>query len=197
MAAVHHGDMTTSRSTNLPRDERDRLLGTLADRFSSHMDRHRGIDWSTVRKRLESRNAALWSLDAMERSGGEPDVVGVDAASGAVIFVDCSAQSPKGRRSACYDREALNARREHKPATSAMDMAREMGAAVLTVRQYRYLQELGEFDTSTSSWVRTPSRIRRLGGALFCDRRYDTVFTYHNGAESYYAARGFRCLLRV
>ena len=177
--------------------QRDGLLRTLRARFEAHVDRHAGIKWTTVQARLESNSAKLWVLNEMEQSGGEPDVVGVDTATGEVIFVDCSAQSPKGRRSVCYDREALEARKEHKPKSSAVDMATAMGAALLTVAEYRRLQELGEFDTTTSSWVQTPAKIRELGGALFCDRRYDTVFEYHNGAESYYAARGFRCSLRV
>ena len=177
--------------------QRDGFLRTLSARFGAHMDRHASVEWTTVRARLESNSAKLWTLNEMEQSGGEPDVVGVDAATGEFIFVDCSAQSPRGRRSVCYDREALDARKEHKPKSSAVEMATAMGAALLTVAEYRRLQELGEFDTTTSSWVYTPGRIRKLGGALFCDRRYDTVFVYHNGAESYYAARGFRCSLRV
>jgi hypothetical protein len=150
-----------------------------------------------VQTRLEANSSKLWSLNEMEESGGEPDVVGIDPTTGECIFVDCSAQSPKGRRSVCYDREALDARKEHKPKTSAAEMAAAMGAALLTVDEYQRLQTLGEFDTATSSWVQTPAKVRKLGGALFCDRRYDTVFVYHNGAESYYAARGFRCSLRV
>ena len=177
--------------------QRDDLLRTLKARFEAHVDRHASIEWTTVEARLESNSAKLRALNEMEQSGGEPDVVGVDAATGEFIFVDCSAQSPKGRRSVCYDREALQARKEHKPKSSAVDMATAMGATLLTVAEYRRLQELGEFDTTTSSWVQTPAKIRELGGALFCDRRYDTVFVYHNGAESYYAARGFRCSLRV
>lgn len=177
--------------------QRDSLLKTLKARFDAHTQRHAGVDWSTVQKRLESKAAALWSLNEMEDSGGEPDVTGVDKNTGECIFVDCCAQSPKGRRSVCYDREALDARREHKPRTSALEMAVAMGATLLTVDEYQHLQTLGEFDTTTSSWVQTPPNVRKLGGALFCDRRYDTVFTYHNGAESYYAARGFRCSLRV
>ena len=177
--------------------QRDALLKTLRARFESHVQRHAGLEWAAVQARLESNSDRLWSLNEMEQSGGEPDVVGVDTATGEFIFVDCSAQSPKGRRSVCYDRDALEARREHKPRSSAVDMATAMGAALLTVTEYRRLQELGQFDTTTSSWVQTPVEIRKLGGALFCDRRYDTVFVYHNGAESYYAARGFRCSLRV
>jgi hypothetical protein len=177
--------------------QRDGLLATLKGRFEAHMQRHASLEWTTVQTRLAANSAKLWSLDAMERSGGEPDVVDVDPTTGEIVFVDCSAQSPKGRRSVCYDRAALEARREHRPASSAVDMAAAMGATLLTAKEYRRLQQLGEFDTTTSSWVRTPARIRELGGALFCDRRYDTVFVYHNGAESYYAARGFRCALRV
>ena len=156
-----------------------------------------GIEWAAVQARLEANKARLWSLNEMEQSGGEPDVVGRDKSTGECVFMDCSAQSPKGRRSVCYDREALEARKEHKPKTSAVQMATAMGAALLTVEEYQGLQTLGQFDTTTSSWVQTPSRIRKLGGALFCDRRYETVFVYHNGAESYYAARGFRCSLKV
>jgi hypothetical protein len=177
--------------------QRDGLLGTLKARFDAHMHRHRGLQWDTVHARLLSDGAKLWSLHEMEQSGGEPDVVGLDKSTGECLLVDCSAQSPKGRRSVCYDREALEARKEHKPKSSAVDMASAMGAALLTVDEYRGLQELGEFDTTTSSWVQTPAEIRKLGGALFCDRRYDTVFVYHNGAESYYAGRGFRCSIRV
>lgn len=177
--------------------QRDSLLKALKARFEAHMHRHTGLDWSTVRARLESNTAALWSLNELEQSGGEPDVVGIDGVTGECTFVDCSAQSPKGRRSVCYDRDAREARKEHSPKSSAVEMAAAMGAALLTVDEYRRLQELGQFDTTTSSWVHTPAGIRALGGALFCDRRYDTVFVYHNGAESYYAARGFRCSLRV
>jgi hypothetical protein len=185
------------KATDALGKQRDGLLRTLRTRFEAHMHRHAGLEWTAVQARLESNSAKLRSLTEMEESGGEPDVVGVDAATGAFIFVDCSAQSPKGRRSVCYDLEALEARKEHKPKSSAVEMATAMGAKLLTVSEYRQLQELGQFDTTTSSWVHTPARIRKLGGALFCDRRYDTVFVYHNGAESYYAARGFRCSLRV
>jgi uncharacterized protein DUF4256 len=177
--------------------QRDGLLGSLKVRFDEHMHRHSGLEWTAVQARLEANSAGLWSLSMMEQSGGEPDVVGVDTTTGECIFVDCSAQSPKGRRSVCYDREALEARKEHKPKTSAVEMATAMGATLLTVEEYQGLQRLGQFDTTTSSWVQTPAKTRKLGGALFCDRRYDTVFVYHNGAESYYAARGFRCSLRV
>ena len=185
------------KATAITAKQRDGLLETLKARFDAHMHRHAGLEWAIVQARLESNSAKLWSLSEMEHSGGEPDVVGSDKATGECIFVDCSAESPKGRRSVCYDREALETRKEHKPKSSAVDMASAMGAALLTVDEYRGLQELGEFDTTTSSWVQTPAKIRKLGGALFCDRRYDTVFVYHNGAESYYAARGFRCSLRV
>jgi hypothetical protein len=177
--------------------QREGFLRILKARFDANMHRHAGLAWNTAQARLESNSAKLWSLNEMEQSGGEPDVVGIDQATAEWILVDCSAQSPKGRRSVCYDREALEARKEHKPKSSAVEMATAMGAALLTVDEYRKLQELGEFDTTTSSWVQTPAKIRKLGGALFCDRRYDTVFMYHNGAESYYAARGFRCSLRV
>jgi hypothetical protein len=185
------------KANDLTGKQRDGLLTTLRARFEAHAHRHASLEWTMVQARLESNSARLWSLNEMERSGGEPDVVGVGTATGEFIFVDCSAQSPKGRRSVCYDRDALDARKEHKPKSSAVDMAIAMGAALLTASEYRRLQELGQFDTTTSSWVQTPVRIRKLGGALFCDRRYDTVFVYHNGAESYYAARGFRCSLRV
>jgi len=185
------------KAKDLTGKQRDGLMKTLTARFEAHMDRHASLEWTTVQAKLESSSAKLWSLDEMEQSGGEPDVIGVDTATGEFIFVDCSAQSPKGRRSVCYDREALDARKEHKPKSSAVDGATAMGATLLAVTDYQRLQELGQFDTTTSSWVQTPDKIRQLGGALFCDRRYDTVFVYHNGAESYYAARGFRCALRV
>ena len=185
------------KANALTAKERERLLGTLQARFEAHPHRHADLEWTSVRARLESNAARLWSLSEMEQSGGEPDVVSVNRATGECVFVDCSAQSPKGRRSVCYDREALEARKEHKPKNSAVEMATAMGAALLTVEEYQALQTLGQFDTTTSSWVQTPAKIRALGGALFCDRRYDTVFVYHNGAESYYAARGFRCALRV
>jgi hypothetical protein len=186
-----------AKQKDLGAKQRDVLLKTLSGRFEAHMHRHPALEWTAVQARLGSKSARLWSLNEMEQSGGEPDVVGSDSATGEFIFMDCSAQSPKGRRSVCYDREALEARKEHKPRTSAVEMATAMGAVLLTVDEYQQLQTLGEFDTTTSDWVQTPARIRKLGGALFCDRRYDTVFVYHNGAESYYAARGFRCSLRV
>jgi hypothetical protein len=186
-----------SKPKPLPAKQRDSLMDTLESRFSAHMERHPGLKWASVEARLAKNAAGLASLHAMEESGGEPDVIGVDKATGEPIFADCSEQSPKGRRSVCYDRKALDSRKEHKPKNSAVDMAEAMGAALLTVDGYRSLQKLGEFDTTTSSWVETPDAIRKLGGALFGDRRFDTVFVYHNGAESYYAARGFRCSLRV
>lgn len=177
--------------------QRDELLGVLKARFEKNMNRHKGLDWSDVETRLKARAGRLWSLSEMESTGGEPDVVGHDAKTGELLFVDCSAESPKGRRSVCYDPEALRSRKEHKPKDSAVGMATKMGIEVLTEEQYRELQSLGEFDTRTSSWISTPAEIRKLGGALFCDRRFDHVFVYHNGAESYYAARGFRGALRV
>lgn len=177
--------------------EREALLKTLRARFEKNMHRHKGLAWPDVQARLEGDPDALESLHEMEATGGEPDVIGLDGKSAHVMFCDCSAESPTGRRSACYDREARDARKQHKPKSSAIEMAAAMGIDLLTEEQYRALQELGEFDTKTSSWVRTPPDIRSLGGALFCDRRYGKVFLYHNGAESYYAARGFRGLLRV
>jgi hypothetical protein len=173
------------------------LLKTLKARFEKNMARHKGIEWAKVQARLEADPGKLWSLSEMERTGGEPDVIGQDRKTGEYTFCDCSAQSPKGRRSICYDGEAQRSRKEHPPKNNALEMASAMGIEILTEEQYRALQELGEFDTTTSSWVRTPADIRARGGALFCDRRYDTVFLYHNGAESYYAARGFRGSLRV
>ena len=176
---------------------RDELLQTLKARFEKNMQRHRGIAWSDVEARLTSDSAAVESLLAMEATGGEPDVIGRDGKSGQLTFCDCSAESPAGRRSLCYDREALDARKENKPQGSAVEMAAEMGIELLTEEQYRELQKLGEFDTKTSSWVETPPDVRSLGGSLFCDRRFGRVFVYHNGAQSYYAARGFRGSLRV
>ena len=175
----------------------EELLSTLKARFAKNMNRHKGLEWANVQAKLEANTDKLWSLSEMERTGGEPDVVGHDKKSGEYIFYDCSVESPKDRRSACYDREALDSRKENKPKNNAIDMAAAMGVELLTEEQYRELQKLGDFDTKTSSWVKTPSAIRKLGGALFCDRRYDTVFVYHNGAESYYAARGFRGWLTV
>jgi hypothetical protein len=177
--------------------ERNELLDLLRVRFEKHMARHAGIKWADVQGKLEAAPEKLWSLAAMEKSGGEPDVIGHDEKTDEFLFYDCSAESPKGRRSVCFDRQALDSRKEHKPAASALDLATEMGVEILTEEEYRALQTLGSFDTKTSSWVKTPAHIRKLGGALFCDRRYDTVFVYHNGAESYYAARGFRGALRV
>ena len=185
------------KAKNLSAKQREDLLATLQARFEKNLSRHKGLEWAKVRARLEANPEKLWSLHEMERTGGEPEVVGHDKKTGEYIFYDCSAESPNGRRSVCYDREALESRKEHKPKHSAMAMAAEMGIALLTEEQYRELQKLGAFDTKTSSWVQTPAAIRKLGGALFCDRRYDTVFVYHNGAESYYAARGFRGALRV
>src|SRR2546429_9107333 len=178
-------------------EQREELLRALKARFERNMDRHKGLEWAKVQAKLEANTEKLWSLNEMERTGGETDVVGHDKKTGEYIFYDCSVESPKGRRSVCFDREALETRKEHKPRDSAVDMATAMGIELLTEEQYRELQKLGEFDTKTSSWVKTPSDIRKLSGALFCDRRYDTVFVYHNGAESYYAARGFRGSLRV
>jgi hypothetical protein len=189
---------TISQSNRkLSSEHRDRLLRMLKARFEKHMGRHKGLEWDTVQARLSANAAKLWSLSEMERTGGEPDVVSHDRKTGEYIFFDCSAESPAGRRSLCYDREALAARKEHKPQNSALEMAAAMGIELLTEEQYRELQKLGHFDTKTSSWVNTPSEIRTLGGAVFCDRRYGHVFLYHNGAESYYAARGFRGSLRV
>jgi hypothetical protein len=177
--------------------EREELLTALKSRFEKNMSRHRGLEWSKVQTKLERAPDKLRSLYEMEKSGGEPDVVGFDKKTGEYTFCDCAAESPSGRRSVCYDREALDARKEHKPKNSAMDMAAAMGIEILTEEQYRDLQELGDFDTKTSSWVKTPPEIRKLGGALYCDRRYNRVFVGHNGAESYYAARGFRGALKV
>jgi hypothetical protein len=184
-------DMTLSKK------QRDELLRTLKARFEENMNRHKGLAWVEVQAKLEANAEKLWSLNEMEKTGGEPDVVGHDKKTGEYIFFDCAAESPKGRRSLCYDREALGSRKENKPKDNAVDMAAAMGVELLTEEQYRELQNLGEFDTKTSSWVKTPSAIRKLGGAFFCDRRDDTVFVYHNGAESYYAARAFRGSLRV
>jgi hypothetical protein len=175
----------------------EELLKTLKVRFEKNMNRHKGLEWGKVQARLEANTEKLYSVNEMEITGGEPDVVGQDKKTGEYIFYDCSAESPKDRRSLCYDHEALEKRKEHKPVDSAINMATDMGIEILTEEQYRDLQQLGKFDTKTSSWVKTPSDIRKLGGAIFCDRRYNTVFVYHNGAESYYAARGFRGSLRV
>src|ERR671918_513351 len=181
----------------LSREQREELLRALKTRFEKNMNRHNGLEWAKVQAKLEANTEKQWSLNEMERTGGEPDVVGHDKKTGEYVFYDCSAESPEGRRSVCYDREGLESRKEHRPANTAMDMAAAMGIELLTEEQYRELQKLGDFDTKTSSWVKTPSDIRKLGGALFCDRRYGNVFVYHNGAESYYGARGFRGSLRV
>ena len=181
----------------LSNKQREELLTALKVRFEKNMNRHKGLDWAKVQAKLEANPEKLWSLSEMERTGGEPDVVGQDKKTGEYIFYDCATESPKDRRSLCYDREARESRKEAKPRDSATNMAAAMGLELLTEEQYRELQKLGNFDMKTSSWVNTPAAIRKLGGALFCDRRYDTVFTYHNGAESYYAARGFRGALRV
>lgn len=178
-------------------EQREELLKVLKIRFEKNMNFHKGIEWSEVQEKLETNTEKLWSLNQMEETGGEPDVIGYDKETGEYIFCDCSAESPKGRRSICYDHEALESRKENKPQNSAMNMADEMGIELLTEEQYRVLQRLGNFDTKTSSWVKTPDNIRKLGGAVFCDRRYDTVFLYHNGAESYYGSRGFRGILKI
>jgi hypothetical protein len=186
-----------TRIKKLSSEQSGGLLTVLKARFEKNMKRHKGLDWNKVQSKLQANPDKLRSLDKMEETEGEPDVVGLDKKTGEYIFYDCSPESPKGRRSICYDHEALESRKEHKPGNSAVAMAEDMGIEVLTEDEYRVLQELGEFDTKTSSWVKTPERIRKLGGALFCDRRYDTIFVYHNGAESYYAARAFRGSLRV
>ena len=186
-----------SNTKELSPEQREELLRALKARFEKNMNRHKGLEWAKVQAKLEANNEKLWSLNEMERTGGEPDVVGFDKKTGEYIFVDSSAESPKGRRSLCYDGEALQSRKEHKPENNAIDMAAAMGIELLTEAQYRELQQLGNFDAKTSSWIKTPSDIRKLGGALFCDRRYDHVFVYHNGAESYYAARAFRGSLRI
>ena len=177
--------------------QREAMMETLRNRFDAHTERHAGAEWAQVRAKLEANAEKLWSLREMEMSGGEPDVAGFDAKTGAYLFFDCSPESPGGRRNLCYDGAALEARKKNKPTGSALDMAAAMGIELLTEKQYRALQALGEFDVKTSSWVMTPEAVRKRGGALFCDRRYGHVFTYHNGADSYYAARGFRGLLRV
>src|SRR5215472_14335372 len=196
--------MKVSRARNindnhrdLPLKQREELLRALKARFEKNMNRHKGGEWAQVQEKLEANPVKLWSLYEMERTGGAPDVVGDDKKTGEYIFYDCSPESPKGRRSLCYDREALESRKENKPKDNALDVAAAIGVELLTEEQYRELQKLGDFDAKTSSWVKTPSHIRKLGGALFCDRRFDTVFLYHNGAESYYAGRGFRGWLRV
>lgn len=187
----------SSKKKNLPPKTVEQLLGALRARFEKNKNRHEDLRWTQVLARLEASPEKLWSLNEMERTGGEPDIVGQDEKSGEYVFHDCSAESPKGRRSLCYDRQALESRKQHKPENNVLDVAAAMGIELLTEEQYRELQKLGEFDTKTSSWIQTPAEIRKRGGALFCDRRYDTVFVYHNGAESYYAARGFRGSLKV
>ena len=191
--------MTKINNNNLSPEQRSELLKVLKARFEKNMSRHKGIEWANVQAKLDSEDSAakLWTLHEMERTGGEPDIIGHDTATDEYIFCDCSAESPKGRRSVCYDREALESRKEYKPENSAVDMAAEIGIELLPEEQYLELQKLGEFDKKTSSWVQTPADIRKLGGAVFCDRRYGHVFLYHNGAESYYAARGFRGLLKI
>ena len=189
--------MKWENKMELSKKQHEELIIVLKTRFEKNMNRHDGLEWSKVQAKLEAYPKKLWSLSEMERTGGEPDVVGYDNNSGEFIFYDCSAESPKGRRSLCYDREALDARKENKPQNSAVDLAAEIGIEILSEEQYRDLQKLGNFDMKTSSWVKTPPEIRKLGGAIFCDRRYHHVFVYHNGADSYYAARGFRGELRV
>jgi hypothetical protein len=189
--------MTFTNKKKLSSKQQEELLNTLKTRFEKNINRHEGLEWDKLRAKLEANTEKLWSLNEMEVSGGEPDVVGYDKKTGEYSFYDCSAESPAARRSFCYDREALDSRKENKPKNSAMDMAAAMGIDILTEEQYRELQQLGNFDLKTSSWVKTPAEIRKLGGAIFCDRRYNTVFVYHNGAESYYAARGFRGSLRI
>lgn len=186
-----------SNKKQLPLKQREELLSALKTRFENNLNRHEGLDWAKVRARLEASPGELWSLQEMERTGGEPDVVGQDKESGEYIFFDCSVETPQGRTSVCYDREGLESRKEHRPKTTAMDMAATMGIELLTEAQYFELQKLGAFDTRTSSWVKTPADIRKLGGALYCERRYGRVFVGHNGAQSYYAVRGFRGRLRV
>ncbi|MFZ0369644.1 MAG: DUF4256 domain-containing protein [Halobacillus sp.] len=189
--------MTKSNKKTLSKDQSEELFNVLKDRFEHNMHRHEGFEWNALQAKLEADSEKLWSLNEMEKTGGEPDVVGYDEKKDTYIFMDCAAESPKGRRSVCYDREALEARKKFKPENSAIDMAASMGMEMLTEEQYRGLQKIEEFDKKTSSWIQTPSAIRERGGALFCDRRYDHVFVYHNGAESYYAARGFRGSLMV
>jgi len=189
--------MTKENKKELSSGQQQELLSTLKSRFEKQMNRHNDLEWANVLGRLLAQPEKLWSLNEMEKTGGEPDVVGFEEMTGEYLIYDCSAESPKGRRSFCYDREALDSRKEYKPENSAIEMAAVMGIELLTEDQYRHLQQLGSFDTKTSSWIKTPAEIRKLGGALFCDRRYDHVFVYHNGAESYYAARAFRGLLRV
>jgi len=198
MSKNNKGETTMTKKNNeLSPEQREELLKTLKARFEKNMNRHKDLEWAEVQAKLEANTEKLWSLNEMEGTGGEPDVVGHDQKTGEYIFYDCSVESPKGRRSVCYDREALESRKKHKPENNAIDMATAMGIELLTEEQYRELQKLENFDMKTSSWVQTPANIRKLGGAIFCDYRYDTVFVYHNGADSYYAARGFRGSLRV
>ncbi|KAA0546849.1 DUF4256 domain-containing protein [Bacillus sp. BGMRC 2118] len=189
--------MSVTKNNQITQEEREKLIDVLRVRFEKNMHRHSDLDWDNVQSRLEANTEKLWSLHEMERTGGEPDVVGCDKETGEYIYYDCSPESPLGRRSVCYDREALESRKKHKPENSAIEMATEMGIEILTEEQYRELQQLDELDKKTSSWVHTPVNIRKLGGAIFCDRRYNTIFMYHNGADSYYASRGFRGALRV
>lgn len=189
--------MKNSNKKELPQEQREELLKVLKVCFEKNMNRHKDLEWNAIQTKLEANPKKLWSLDEMEETGGEPDVVGFDKKNGEYIFYDCAPESPKGRRSVCYDHEALESRKEHKPKDSAINMAADMGIDILNEEQYRELQQYGNFDTKTSSWILTTPEVRKLGGALFCDRRYNTVFLYHNGAESYYAARGFRGSLRV
>jgi hypothetical protein len=190
--------MTNKKSKKLlPAEQREELFRTLKARFEKNLERHKDFDWTKIQSRLETATEKLWSLNEMEKTGGEPDVVGYDKKTGEYFFYDCSAESPAGRRSVCYDREGLESRKEHQPENNAVDMAAAMGIELLTEEQYRELQQLGKFDTKTSSWLKTPPAIRKLGGAIFADFRYGNVFVYHNGAQSYYAARGFRGVLRV
>lgn len=185
------------KAKNISKNDKEALIAILKKRFQQNMNRHKDLDWDKIEAKLEANSEKLWTLNEMENTGGEPDVIAFDKKNGEFIFVDCAAESPKGRRSLCYDDDALQARKEHKPKGSAEEMASEMGIALLTETQYRELQQLGNFDLKTSSWIKTTPEVRELGGALFCDRRYNTVFMYHNGAESYYAARGFRGMLTI
>lgn len=190
-------DTKNAGKKSLTKGQRETLLGILEERFEKNLHLHKGIEWKDVKARLETNDKQQWSLNEMERTGGQPDVVGRDDATGNYLFFDCSIESPSGRRKVCFDRAGLESRKEHRPENNAIDMACEMGVELLTEDQYRHLQELGKFDLKTSSWIQTPTAIRSLGGALFCDRRYDHVFTYHNGAQSYYTTRGFRACLQV
>jgi hypothetical protein len=189
--------MTTKSKKELTKDQLEELLKTVKIRFEKNMTRHKDMEWPKIQKKIETNTEKSWSLNEMEKTGGEPDIVGYDTKTGEYIFYDCSAESPKGRRSICYDREALDARKEHKPVDSVMDMAADMGIELLTEEQYRELQKLGNFDMKSSNWIKTPAEIRKLGGAIFVDFRYNNVFVYHNGADSYYAVRGFRGSLRI